>query len=104
MITSASGRAAITASAVCRIRRRMRGSSPQDRAKADDRQLVNVERARDPLLRHRAPAKPAEADAGGAVAQRAHERGAERVARLLARDEVDRDRPVFACHDGSSMP
>ena len=56
MMTSASGRAAITASAVCRIRRRMRGSLRGIAPKPMIDSSCDVERARDPLLRHRAPA------------------------------------------------
>jgi hypothetical protein len=65
----------------------------RDRRHPDDRQLGDVERRHDPLRRHRAPADPAEPHVRIEPQQRAHQRAAERVARLLGGDQVQGERP-----------
>ena len=111
MMTSTSGRAAMIASAVSRMRRRIIGSLRGDRRDADDRELVDRERARESLAAMCVSADAAEADIRTRLPQRAHQRGAEAVAGLLAppREKLSSGRPVIArgsrrCRRRTALP
>src|SRR5271170_2130734 len=72
--------------------------TPRNRADADNGEIVDRKRTSDPGRRHGAAADAREVERGAAGHERPRQRGPERVAGFLRRNEMDRQRPRHAVH------